>query len=171
MRGAACSHLSMRLRILLVLVALFLAATGSALADTHGKLDIRTASFSQQGSTLTFTVTTWRPWTTADLFSRRVNREVCALIWTRSATSRIYDFSVCADLVAGRRKMIATVFENGKEEAPVSQGRAVLTRPNATTLTLSFPERLIDSPPALRWRIRSFYTRFDFTSIARETLR
>ena len=46
MRGAACSHLSMRLRILLVLVALFLAATGSALADTHGELDIRTASFS-----------------------------------------------------------------------------------------------------------------------------
>jgi hypothetical protein len=161
----------MRLRILLVLVTLCLAAAGSAPAGTHGKLDVRTASFSQQGSTLTFTVTTWQPWSTADLFSRRVNREVCALIWTASATSRNYDFSVCADLVAGHRKLVATVFENGKEEAPVSQGRAVLARPNASTLTLSFPKRLIDSPHALRWRIRSFYTSFDFTPVAQATVR
>jgi hypothetical protein len=161
----------MRLRILLVLVVLSLGAAGAALAGGHGKLDIRTASFSQQGSTLTFTITTWQPWSTADLFSRRVNREVCALIWTRSSTSGIYDFSVCADLVAGHRKLVATVFENGDEEAPVAQGRAVLTRPNASTLALSFPKRLIDSPHALRWRIRSFYTSFDFTPIARAVVR
>ena len=161
----------MRLRILLVLVVLSLGSAGAALAGGHGRLDIRSASLSQPGSTLTFTIRTWQPWSTADLYSRKINREICALIWTRSSTSRIYDFSVCADLVAGHRKLTATVFENGHEEQPVIQGRAVMTRPDASTLTLSFPKRLIDSPHALKWRIRSFYTRFDFTSIARATVR
>jgi hypothetical protein len=161
----------MRLRILLVLVVLSLGPAGGAFAGGHDKLDIRSASFSQQGSTLTFTIRTWQPWSTADLYSRKINREICGLIWTRSATSRVYDFSVCAALVARHHKLTATVFENGDEEQPVTQGRAVLTRPDATTLTLSFPKRLIDSPHALQWQIRSFYTRFDFTSFRRATLR
>jgi hypothetical protein len=167
----------MRLRVLLAVLTVSLATAGGALAqtiqdpaDTHGKLDLRSATFSEHGATLSFAITTWRPWSTAGLYSRRVSREVCALIWTRSATSRTYDFSVCADLIAGQRKLVGSVFENGREEAPVSVGRAALTRPDTTTLTLSFPARLIDSPRALRWQIRSFYTRFDFTSIARERL-
>jgi hypothetical protein len=168
----------MRLGVLSIVLVSALAAAAVASArtiqdpaDTPGKLDLRSASFVQDGKLLRFSITTWRPWSAADLYSRQVTRNVCVLIWTRSATSRMYDFSACGEVIARHRTLEGGVFENGGEEQPVSVGRARLGRPDAATLTFSFPARLVDSPKAFRWRVRSFYSRFDFTAFARERLR
>lgn len=153
-----------------VLVPVAGAATVHDPRDARSPLDLRSVSFAQSGETLRFTISTWSAWRTRDIRGG----ELCALIWTRRPSNAVHDWSVCAKPSPNGRRLLGYVFENGDEELPTLVARPILSRPDARTLTLSFPVASIERPKAIRWRVRTFVKRFDYAparTLVREALR
>jgi hypothetical protein len=143
--------------IVVTALAVFLVATGNALADTRrvsdgndrpGPLDIRSATHRHAGARIVHTISTFHSWPTGLLGRNNIN---------------LFALEISTDPDRALERVVLVFFANGRMVAGVFRpsgsfiGSATASRPNSRTVRVSLLRSRLGNPVGYRWNWISQY--------------
>jgi hypothetical protein len=117
--------------------------------------DIEEVTAGHKGDVLRHTITTYHPWRTSELQSRRKRpRAICIYVWRKGRASGKQDYEICARYRKGKLRAAVWKVRPKRKHA----GRAGVTRFDQNSISFTFDSSQIESPLLYRWQAVTGFT-------------